>query len=286
MLAVLGDLIEDLVVVLGGPIQLASDTESTIVRRRGGSAANVASTAARLGHPTRFLGQVGSDPIGRALVNELSADGVDTGFVTHDGSTGTIVVLVDEHGERSMLTDRKSSRSFGPPERAWLADVDTLHVPLYSFADGELASTARTLVAWAREDGIAVSIDASSVALIETLGIDACLALIGSLAPDVLLANQAEASLLGRVSDPAGADRPGRSPAALVVVKRGAAPALLVRPDADAIEVPAIELDDVRDSTAAGDAFAAGFLTADWRGDPEVACRAGHAAAAEVLRSR
>ena len=83
-------------VVLGGPIQLASDTESRIVRRRGGSAANVAATAAANGWPVRFLGQVGNDTIGTALVDELSAGGVDTRFVVHDGSTGTIIVLVDE----------------------------------------------------------------------------------------------------------------------------------------------------------------------------------------------
>ncbi|RLE21703.1 MAG: sugar kinase, partial [Actinobacteria bacterium] len=48
MLATLGDLVEDIVVRHDGPINDASDTIATITRRRGGSAANVASVAAGL----------------------------------------------------------------------------------------------------------------------------------------------------------------------------------------------------------------------------------------------
>ncbi len=277
MLAVLGDLIEDLVVELGGPIKLASDTESTIVRRRGGSAANVASTAALLGHRTRFLGQVGDDPIGAALVAELTKDGVDTEYVRRDGNTGTIIVLVDEHGERSMLTDRKSCTGLDQPSPAWLDQVDTLHVPLYGFAEGSLAVTARTLVEWAHDRGIAISVDASSVALIHDLGLTETRSLLADLRPDVLLANEAEAETL---------DLDRASIAPITIIKRGAEPVLLLLPSDTRVEVPAEPIDDVRDSTAAGDAFAAGFLTGPWRSDPVEACHRGHQAAAMVLRSR
>ncbi len=283
MLAVLGDLIEDLVVVLDGPIQLASDTKSNITRRRGGSAANVAATAGLLGKRARFLGQVGDDAIGAALITELSNSGVDTKFVRRSGGTGTIIVLVDEHGERSMLTDRKSCSGLDQPDQAWLDGIDTLHVPLYGFAEGELAVAAQTMVGWAHQRGIGVSIDASSVSLIEAMGVDAVRRLLDQLAPDVLLANEAEAIVLG-FSNSTGVGADALAP--LMVIKHGGAPAQLLRAGAPPVEVPAERIERVRDSTAAGDAFAAGFLTASWRTDPVEACRRGHTAAAMVLRGR
>jgi len=76
-------------------IHVGSDTGATIVRRRGGSAANVAAIAGRLTGAARFLGQVGDDAIADALLAELTADGVDVSCVRRHGRTGAIVVLVE-----------------------------------------------------------------------------------------------------------------------------------------------------------------------------------------------
>ena len=71
MLCAVGDLIEDVVVQLHDTIRRDSDTPATIVRRRGGSAANVAYFAAKLSGRSRFVGCVGSDPLGDSLVAQL-----------------------------------------------------------------------------------------------------------------------------------------------------------------------------------------------------------------------
>ena len=166
MLACLGDLVVVVSVRLAGPVNVASDTHSQISRRRGGSAANVAVRAAELGHPARFLGQVGSDAIGTALLADLDGEGVDTTMVRRAGSTGTIVALVDHHGERTMLTDRRSCLDLDEPDPSWLDGVGVLHVPFYSLATGPIAATAATVIAWANERGIPVSIDLSSTAIL------------------------------------------------------------------------------------------------------------------------
>ena len=95
VLATLGDLVEDVAIRVDDPVNVATDTAARIERRRGGSAANVAAMAAQLGHRSRFVGQVGVDAIGTALIADLAADGVDTSFVRRGGRTGTIAVLVD-----------------------------------------------------------------------------------------------------------------------------------------------------------------------------------------------
>jgi len=278
MIAALGDLVEDIVVGLAGPINAASDTPATIVRRRGGSAANVAASIARLGGSARFLGQVGADAIGVTLTDELERDGVDVAHVRRAGSTGTIVALIDPSGERSMLTDRRACADLTDPDPAWLDGVTVLHVPFYSLAGGDLAVTAATLIEWAQTRGVAVSIDASSSAVLREFGRTEARALIEALAPDVVFANADEAAELDVIGAVGGA---------LTVVKHGASPTV-VHPNSGAtFVVPAIRIAAPSDTTGAGDAFAAGFLVAlDRREDPDAACVAAHRAAVALLTSR
>ena len=87
-LTVVGDLVEDVVVWPDGPVARGSDTPSRVFRSRGGSAANVAVAAAPL-VPTRFLGCVGSDPLGERLVAELEAAGTEV-RVQRRGRTGGV----------------------------------------------------------------------------------------------------------------------------------------------------------------------------------------------------
>ena len=223
----------------------------------------------------RFLGQVGSDAIGTVLLDELRQTGVDVGAVRRGGRSGTIIVLVDTRAERTMLTDRGACLELSDPQRAWLDGVSTLHVPFYSLTEGALADSAVALIGWAHELGVRVSIDVSSVAVIEQLGASRVTAMLSVLRPDVVLANGDEGRALGIDAPIAGA---------VTVVKHGADP-VEVFADQDRFTVAVPALDQVSDTTGAGDAFAAGFLTA---GDVTVrsAVEAGCSAAARLMTSR
>lgn len=278
MLAAIGDLVEDIVVHLGGPINAATDTDATIERRRGGSAANVAAAAAGITGSARFLGRVGDDRIGSVLLEDLSLRGVDVSMVRRGGRTGSIVVLVDTFGERSFLTDPGAARDLADPCAEWLDGVDVLHLPFYSLAGGAIAETANCLAAWAHQRGIAVSVDLASVSVIDTVGVAAVRRRIEGVGADVVFANADEAAAvaiddsLARVA---------------TFVKRGPGAATVHIPDAASIDVPAFVLPGTVDTTGAGDAFAAGVLsTPQWRSDPIEACRRGHRAAAAVLHAR
>lgn len=75
---------------------------------QGGSAANFAVAAARLGLRTGILGCVGADPPGREALRLLRAEGVSTYFVrvSKRRRTGTVCVLVEESGVRRMIAYR------------------------------------------------------------------------------------------------------------------------------------------------------------------------------------
>jgi sugar/nucleoside kinase (ribokinase family) len=277
VLAVVGDLVEDVVVWFTGDFRYATDNPARITRCRGGSAANVAAMAATLKTPTRFIGRVGNDRTGTALAEELAGRGVDV-CAQRGGRTGTVVVLVDHTGERTMFPDRASAAELAPVPDDCLESVGVLHATSYSFAAEPAASTTIELLSIARAAGITVSLDASSTGLLEDVGVSRYLELIGAIRPAIFFANTQEADLLdvGR----------RQFAATTTVVKNGSEPTILREPNGTSATIEVPRLDDVRDSTGAGDAFAAGFLSAYLGGrDPIDAVGAGHAAARTLLRA-
>jgi sugar/nucleoside kinase (ribokinase family) len=269
--------VEDIVVTLTEPFAIGPDAAGDIVRTRGGSAANVASAAAQLGRvPARYLGCVGPDATGDGLVAGLHADGVDV-RVQRRGCTGAIVIIVEPGGERSMVPNRGASVLLETVSDEWLDGLAVLHVPAYGFCVEPLATTALDALRRARERGIATSVDASSVGALRGYGRERIRALLRAISPDHVLANADEAQFIGL-------EEPGFLPYSTLVVKHGSAPTAARRPDGGWLEVPVVHVDDVRDTTGAGDAFAAGYLSAVILGhDIATACRAGNASAAHAL---
>jgi sugar/nucleoside kinase (ribokinase family) len=276
VLVTVGDLVEDVIVWSRAPTRHATDNACVIRRSRGGSAANVAAFASGL-MPARFIGCVGDDPVADLLTSELTGHGVDV-RVQRRGRTGTIVVLVDSSGERTMYPDRAAAADLAEVPAAWLESAAALHVPSYCFAAEPAATSVLGLIGHASRAGVPVSLDASSTGMIEEYGMGRYLDLVESVRPAVFFANAQEARLLD-VARPQFAKT-------MTVVKNGAEPTMVTPPGGVPRAVPVPAAPPARDSTGAGDAFAAGFLTARARGaDPVEAARAGHDLARPVLFS-
>lgn len=125
-LVVVGDLVQDTVVWLAEPLQIGSDTKGDVHITRGGSAANVACAAAGL-VPTRFIGCVGTDFLGDLVAASLEEFDIDV-RLQRRGSTGVVVVLIDEDGERTMVPSRGASAMLNDVDPDWLADAAVLHL--------------------------------------------------------------------------------------------------------------------------------------------------------------
>jgi sugar/nucleoside kinase (ribokinase family) len=244
VICTLGDLLLDVIVRLEGPIAEDTDTYGRTRVGPGGQAANVAAWVVALGGRARFLGKRAGDPAGRLLAEELESRGVELAGPVVESGTGTVVSVATPNGARTMLSDRGVSTSFAPEEleAPWLDGCEWLHIPGYSLVRSPLRETALAAV----ERGTRISVDLSSTAAVEEVGVGPFRETLEAIGPEVVFANAAEADLLGALDAPT------------VVVKRGA-DGSVVRTAGGETVLRSLDV-DVLDTTGAGDAFAAGFL--------------------------
>jgi ribokinase len=70
----------------------------------GGKGANQAVAVARLGYPVRLIGRLGNDTFGAELRTHLEKEGIEiTGVSTSDGVSGVAVIVVSGQGENSIV---------------------------------------------------------------------------------------------------------------------------------------------------------------------------------------
>ncbi len=282
-LATIGDIAVDIRAAAGEALTRGADARGDIRFLPGGSAANVAVWAARLGARATCLGAVGADPWGAWLADDLRREGVAV-IGPRRGRTATILTFLDADGERTFVTDRAAALSLQScdlPETLW-DGLDLLHLPAYSLFEGTLAESTAEAAHRARERGVAVSIDLSSASLLRAYGPARFAALLGALRPAVLFANldEAEAVFASETAD--AAVEAMRGVAGIAVVKCGAR-GILVASGAGRFvaSAPAHAVD----STGAGDALAAAFLVHHARyGDVEGAAWSGVRLAAAVVQ--
>ncbi len=262
----LGDLMLDVVVRAGQPVERGSDVPGDIRFRQGGSAANVARSFVRLGGRGALVCSIGRDGWGERLVAALRAEGVDVHAVTGRGATGRLAAIVDERGERSFVTERGAADSLRPADlrETWWHDIGVLHVPAYSLLHEPLGGAAIRGAGLAHAAGALVSVDLASALPLRTFGAEAAKVAIGRLAPDVLFADRDEVAALtgGRRQSPVVL----LELAPLVVLKEGADGCLIMWLDRATDERHRLDIAttpiSAADTTGAGDAFAAGFLYA------------------------
>jgi 2-dehydro-3-deoxygluconokinase len=270
-LVTIGETMVLLVAEQPGPMR-----EATTFRRYiAGAESNVAIGLSRLGHSAGWVGRVGDDEFGRAVVFRIRGEGVDTSRVIHDSDapTGLLVRERREVGPIEQVYYRRgSAASRMLPEDldpGYLADAKFLHLtgitPALSESCRETVFTAAEI---ARGAGARVVLDPNYRSKLWDR--DTARSVLRDLAArtDILLPGLEEAELLTGESDAQTAARLlAELGPSTVVIKQGAHGALVLADD-QLIQVPGTPLDRVVDPVGAGDAFAAGFLSGLLRGFP------------------
>jgi len=249
----------------------AADAPFAFVPYAGGAPANVAVAAARLGADAQFVGMLGQDMFGDFLLERLMAAGVSTSGIVRTGKANTALAFValDADGERSFSFYRPPSADllftradFHP---GCFDDIGSFHVCSNSLTEAAIAQTTFEGMARARAAGAVVSVDLNLRPALWRAGEDPAPRLWQALdcADLVKLARDELESL----AQPLGGGVEGEA----LVRQRifsGAARCLIITNGAAVIEwftredsgqVEPFEV-DVRDTTAAGDAFVGGLL--------------------------
>lgn len=283
---VVGDIMADIIVHPEGPVTRGSDRRATIRSLPGGSGANQAAWLAHFGVRTRFAGRVGAADVARYR-DHLSGHGVDAVLAADETRrSGTLISLVDPDGERSFLTDRGANDGLSPADLPdhLLEGVGVLHVSGYAlFTPGPRAAVL-DLMRRAREKGLVVTVDPASVSFLEEVGPKAFLDWTRGSA--ICFPNEAEAAALTGTHDPRHQREMLLRSYDAVVIKRGARGAEYCAAAIEPVVAPASTVTCI-DSTGAGDAFLAGFLSGLCEGAGVAAClargnRAGATAATRV----
>ncbi len=221
----------------------------------GGSAANVAVWARRLGAEAALVGLVGEDRLGGLMRAHLRDEGVGDLVRAVPGiETMRIGVVVRPDAEHAFVTDHSHPPRLTADDlpASLLDGADAVFVNGYAVFMAGSAAFAAALLAEARRRGVMVAFDPSSFSLIRAYGAARLLAEIGRL--DILLANRDEARALA----PGSPETALLDQASVVVVKRGAEGATALH-DGPPVSVAAEPI-AVVDTTGAGDAFDAAFL--------------------------
>ncbi|WP_234995826.1 sugar kinase [Streptoalloteichus hindustanus] len=256
----------------------------------GGAESNVARHLARAGLPVRWVGAVGEDDLGRAVLDHLRASGVDVAAVRVDPErpTGLYVKEPDAGGSRMRYYRSGSAASALGPDFLATLDLTTARLVHLTGITAALSPSCRALLRTAMDPGRRRSSPLVSfdVNWRPVLWRDQDARVLTELAnaADVVFVGEDEAEALWGTGDPDRVRALLPAPTT-VVVKQGARGATLVE-GGTAVFQPALAV-DVVEPVGAGDAFAAGFLAATLAGaEPAHRLRAGHLLAAATLCSR
>ncbi|HEY3775172.1 MAG TPA: PfkB family carbohydrate kinase [Solirubrobacteraceae bacterium] len=270
-IAVIGDLMLDVLVEPDGPLNPGDDIRGRIRMECGGQAANVAAWVTALGGQARLVCAQASDESSVRAARLVSARGVELVGPPVAGRGGVVVSIIEPGGQRSLVSDPGATRSLRPEhvDGGWFAGCGWLHVSGYHLFDDVAADAVLHATGLARSRGARISLDLSYAARLRELGGDEALRRVRRLQPVVIFQTEEEAAALR-----------GPPPAPVCVIKQGADGCTVIS-DGERFSLPAVAAVAI-DTTGAGDAFAAGFLLTGGDDLPSAA-EGGLAAAARCV---
>ncbi len=231
----------------------------------GGSAANTAVILARMGLAVSLIARVGCDPLSSIAVRTLDEAGVTLSNLQRDPTalTGLMYIVVTPDGERTMLGDRGANVLTNPREikDAGIHGARLFYLSGYALLAEPQRSSALLALRTARRHGLTIALDPGTIVS------EAALAEVRSLLPGIgiLLPNVDEARALTGLVDPEECLDAFLDLGIQVIALKLGRDGCLVGTGGVQRRVPAFPV-AARDSTGAGDSFAAGFLAAHLQG--------------------
>jgi 2-dehydro-3-deoxygluconokinase len=281
-------------------IELQQRADGSLQQKFGGDTLNTAVYLSRLmGDQARvdYVTALGDDSFSDAMCRQWQDEGIGLGMVQRlpGRLPGLYCIQTDANGERRFLYWRNEAAvrdSFtnanAGPILAALPDYDVLYfsgVTLAVLGEQGRARLLEVLEAARLSDTLIVFDNNYRPRLWES--VEQARAAYRQVLPQVdmaLLTLDDEQALFGHADAEAVFKACGQWSIPEVVIKRGA-DSCLIRCQEQAYDVPAMRVEKVIDTTAAGDSFSAAYLACRLLGgSPQAAAEAGHALAGRVIQ--
>ncbi|MBZ5762997.1 MULTISPECIES: adenosine kinase [Rhizobium] len=232
------------------------------IEASGGSAGNTAAGIANFGGKAAYFGKVAKDQLGEIFTHDIRALGVhyETAPKETLPPTARSMIFVTEDGERSMNTYLGACVELGPEdvEADVVADSKVIYFEGYLWDPPRAKDAIRECARIAHENGREVSMTLSDSFCVGRYR-DEFLELMRSGTVDIVFANRQEALSLYETEDFEEALTLIARDCKIAAVTMSEDGAVILR-GSERYEVDAIELDELVDTTGAGDLFASGFL--------------------------
>ena len=256
--------------IIKGAMNLIDADRATLLYERmgpaveasGGSAGNTAAGVASLGGRAAYFGKVCSDHLGTIFTHDIRAQGVafDTRPLSGEPPTAQSMIFVTPDGERSMNTYLGACVELGPEdvESSKVAAAAVTYFEGYLWDPPRAKEAIRLSARIAHDNGREVSMTLSDPFCVDRYR-DEFLDLMRSGTVDIVFANEHELKSLYQTADFDTAVSAVRGDCKLAVVTRSEEGSIIIT-DGETTEVAAIEIENLVDTTGAGDLYAAGFL--------------------------
>jgi sugar/nucleoside kinase (ribokinase family) len=244
----------------------------------GGSASNTIDALAKLEIQSGYIGKIGKDNYGDFFKKELISKHVSPILLYGLNPTGTAITLLSKDAERTFATYLGAAIEMiaGELNEVQFKGYSYFHIEGYLVQNHDLILKAVSL---AKKAGLTVSIDMASYTTVEA-NVDFLKEIVKNYV-DIVFANEEEArSFTGE--EPAAAAKIISGYCDIAVVKMGEEGSIIQ----DGINtgiIPAIKA-ELKDTTGAGDLYAAGFLYGLVRGyDLELCGKIGSILGGKVI---
>lgn len=228
-------------------------------RTSGGSISNTMLALARLGREPGFIGRVGNDESGDFFEEKLRDAGVSTHLIRGREMTGVAHTFITPGGSRTFGTMLGAAYYLSANDitEEMFRGYDLLHIEGYLVQNHELIEA---ICQKAKQMGLILSLDLSSFNVVSKDR--AYFHHLISDYIDLVFANEGEARAFTGSFDPHEQLRHIAHLCDMAVVKLGEHGSIAMLDGGRIYQVDAIPVENVVDTTAAGDYFAAGFLHA------------------------
>jgi|TARA_Y100000310_G_C20692729_1_gene823401 sugar/nucleoside kinase (ribokinase family) len=221
----------------------------------GGSAANVVAGATQLGAKTGLIGTLGNDEVGTFYKQDVLNRGIDDYIAEKQGQSGVCHTFITPDGERTFVLDFGVSQEFEILGTQF-ENSHIFHTTAYELSGTkELTNKALEL---AKEKGLEISFDLADPGVVGNFKEEIRQAITGA---KIVFANEQEAlTFTGKTDAHEALDEIAKL-AEIAVVKLGEKGSL-IKSREEKHEIQIIPIENLVNTNGAGDAYAAGFLSA------------------------